>query len=141
MVEAVNAERAERVSKGRANIMAVAGVVMLGASFGAVGTPSFSTPGWRSGAWLLTVLLWMILLANGGGFRLKPRMRALINDELSLQNRSRAFAAGFYAMVAAALAVYVASWWIQLGPQDALRIVVACGLSVALLRYAGLERR
>ena len=38
---------------------------------------------------------------------LRGRMRALLNDELSLQNRARALAAGFYATLAAALAVYV----------------------------------
>jgi hypothetical protein len=66
-------------------------------------------------------------------------MRELLNDELSLQNRARALAAGFYATLATALAVYMAAWRVEIVTGDAIRLVTAAGLSTALFVYAWLE--
>jgi hypothetical protein len=53
---------------------------------------------------------------------------------LSLQNRSRALALGFYAAVLGSLLLYVAQWYTPIGAGDALKIVSAGPLAVALLR-------
>lgn len=135
----VTIEGAERASRGRAILMAIAAVVLLINAAIQWGNPHYVEPGVRGGSWILLIALWMFILANGGGLRLRGRMRALLNDELSLRNRSRALTTGFYLMLAAGLAVYVATWRIEIAAADAVKLVMAVGLSTALLVYAWLE--
>ena len=130
---------AERASRGRAAIMALAGVVLVINTALQFGDPHFAEPGIRGGSWILIVGLWMFILAHGGGLRMSGRMRQLLNDELSLRNRARAIAAGFYAALAAGLAVYAATWRVEMAAGDAVKLIVAAGLSTALLAYAWLE--
>lgn len=135
----VTIEGAERASRGRAVLMAIAAAVLLLCAALQWGDPDYGRPGARGGSWILLIALWMFLLANGGGLRLRGRMRELLNDELSLRNRARAVAAGFYATLAAGLAVYVAAWQVEIATGDAIRLITAAGLSTALAVYAWLE--
>lgn len=135
----VTIEGAERASRGRAILMAIAAVVLLINMAIQWGNPHYAEPGVRGGSWILVIALWMFILANGGGLRLGGRMRELLNDELSLRNRARALAAGFYLMLASGIAVYVATWRIEIATADALKLVTAAGLATALLVYAWLE--
>lgn len=132
-------EGAERASRGRAILMAIAAVVLLINAAIQWGNPDYAEPGIRAGSWIVVVAIWMFILANGGGLRLGGRMRALLNDELSLRNRARAIAAGFYLMLAAGMAVYVATWRVEIATADAVKLVTAIGLATALLVYAWLE--
>ena len=134
-------QNVERASRGRAILMAIAAVVLLVNVVIQWGNPHYVEPGVRGGSWLFLIAAWMFILANGGGLRLKGRMRQLLNDELSLRNRSRAVAAGFYAMLAAGLALYVAAWRVEIVAGDAIKLITAVGLSTALLVYAWLEWR
>ena len=135
----VTIEGAERASRGRAILMATAAVVLLINAAIQWGNPDYVEPGVRGGSWILVIAVWLFILANGGGLRLSGRMRELLNDELSLRNRARAVAAGFYAMTAAGLAVYLATWETQIVAGDAIKLITAVGLSTALLVYAWLE--
>jgi len=85
--------------------------------------------------------LWLFILWNGGGLRLKGNMRALLNDELSLQNRARALSTGFYVAVLGALILFATEWRVPVGAGDALKLVSGSALAAALLRYAWLEWR
>ncbi|MET1111845.1 MAG: hypothetical protein ABWX67_10010 [Allosphingosinicella sp.] len=120
--------------------MAIAAVVLLVNAVIQVGDPDYGRPGVRSGSWVVLIGLWTFILANGGGLRLGGRMRQLLNDELSLRNRARAIAAGFYTILAAALAVYLATWRIEISAGDAIKLISAVGLATALFVYAWLER-
>ena len=135
----VTVESAERASRGRAIIMAIAATVLLLNAALQLGNPDYVEPNLRGGSWLLLIGLWAFILANGGGLRLRGRMRELLNDELSLRNRARALAAGFYAMMAAALLVYVATWRMEIVAADSIKLITAVGLSTALFVYAWLE--
>ena len=137
----VSVEGAERASRGRAILMAIAGAVLLLNAGLQFANPHYVEPNVRGGSWLLLIGLWAFIFANGGGLRLRGRMRQLLNDELSLRNRGRAVEIGFYAMLAAALAVYVATWRIEIVAGDAIKLVTAAGLSTALLVYAWMEWR
>jgi hypothetical protein len=132
-------EGAERASRARAILMAIAAAVLLVNAAIQIGDPDYVRPGVRAGSWVVVVGLWMIILANGGGLRLRGRMRELLNDELSLRNRARALAAGFYATLAAALAVYLATWRVEIVAGDAIKLISAAGLATALFVYAWLE--
>jgi len=134
-------ERAEYKTKARAMIMVLAAVVLLITAYLQYGDAQYSGGTARGGSWALLVLVWLIILANGGGIRLRGRMRALLNDELALQNRSQALTAGFYAAITTSLIVYVANWSVAIATGDAIKVVTAAALSTALLYFAWLEWR
>ena len=134
-------ERAERASRGRAAIMTLAAIVLMINAVIDFGQPAYSEPGWRGGVWPILILFWLLIVATGGGLRASPKLRGLMNDELSLHHRGKAVAAGFYAVHVAAAATYFATWWTAIGAGDALRLVTAIGVSTALLVYAWLEWR
>jgi hypothetical protein len=137
----ISVERAERASRGRAAIMAIAALVFMINAIIDFGNPAYSLPGWRGAIWPLIVLTWLLIVASGGGLRASRKLRELMNDELSLQNRARATAIGFYATNVAAVGVYYASWRVPMLPGDALQLVTGIGISVALIVYAWLEWR
>jgi len=134
-------EHAERMSRARAAVMALAAVILVLNLVLQYGNANYAGPGARGGSWIVVIGLWTFILWNGGGLRLRGRLRDLLNDELSLQNRSRALALGFYAAVLLALVLFVAAWAVPIGTGDALKIVSGGSVSAALLRYAWLERR
>lgn len=141
MRDDASVEKAERASSVRASLMA-AGALILAINAGLQwGGGESLRPGFSSGLWVAMVALWTAVLATGGGLALGRRMRALINDELSLRNRARAIATGFYAMLASALGLYVVGWYAQIAVGDAVRLIAAAGLSTALFVYSWLERR
>jgi hypothetical protein len=135
----VSVEGAERASRGRALLMAIAAAVLLLNAAIQIGDPDYARPGVRGASWVVLVGLWMFLLANGGGLRMSARMRELLNDELSLRNRARAVAAGFYVTLGAAMAVYLAMWKVEIAAADSIRLISAAGLATALFVYAWLE--
>jgi len=134
-------EKAERMSRGRAALMTLAAVVLVLNIVIQYGHAEYAAAGPRGGSWIVLIGLWTFILWNGGGVQPRGRIRALLNDELSLQNRSRALALGFYAAILLALACYVANWRQPIAAGDALKIVSAGAISAALLRYAWLEWR
>ena len=135
----VTIERAERASRGRAAIMALAAIVYLIKAIIDFGHPAYSQPGWRGAIWPVIIVAWLLLVASGGGLRVGLKLRELMNDELSLHNRARATAAGFYATNIAAVGVYYASWRVPMMAGDMLQLVTGIGVSTALLVYAWLE--
>ena len=134
-------EKVERAGRARALLMALGAVILPLNIFLEFGDDRYQRAGDRSAIWLLMITLWMFLLWTGGGLRMPTRLRALLNDELSLRNRSSALQAGFYYATAGALAVFVINWWAPLATGDALKIVTGLAVSGALLHYAWLEWR
>lgn len=133
-------QRAERASRGRAAVMILAAIVFMINAIIDFGHPAYSSPGWRGGIWPIVALAWLFIVAYGGGLRI-GRLRPLVNDELSLQNRARATAVGFYATNVAAVGVYYVSWRVPMTIGEAVQLVTAIGISAALLYYAWLELR
>jgi predicted permease len=133
--------KAEHASKARAFLMAAAGMIMA-----INGLPGFEPPaeapfGWRSVAWIVLVAFWLLILATGGWLRLDRQTRMLMNDERSLQNRAAAHRSGFWTAMIAGMALYLVSLWMPIAPREALRMLTAAALAVALLHYAWLEWR
>ncbi len=141
MRQDASVEKAERASSLRASLMAAGAVILAVNAWAQWGSAEPLRPGFSSGLWVAMVAAWTAVLATGGGLALGKRMRALINDELSLRNRARATAAGFYAVIAAALALYFYGWKTDVPIGDAVRAITAAGLSTALLVYSRLELR
>jgi hypothetical protein len=134
-------ERAEGLSRARALLMAIAAAVLIINIVIQYGNPAYVGSDVRGASWLVVIGLWLFMLWNGGGLRPMGRMRALLNDELSLRNRARALAFGFYTSVGAALLLYVLEWSVPVPAGDALKIVSGGGVAAALACYAWLEWR
>ena len=135
-------EKAERISRARSLIMAIAAIVLLIQAVLGVGDEANSmTPSLRHAIWGLMILLWLVILATGGWLRLRRNVRDLVNDEVALANRSAALRTGFWTAMALGLFLYFASlvWPIQL--RDGLRILTDLAIAAALIRYAWLELR
>ena len=131
-------EQAERNSRGRASVMALLAIVVaFNSTFGVQNT--MNDDGWRGVAWIATVALGLAIVATSGGLMLNPRLRALMNDELSRANRARAIGFGFFTTIVVALGCYVASWWMPMPVRAGLRLVSGLGLAATLARYAMLE--
>lgn len=140
MRQDASVEKAERASNLRAAFMAAGALILAINAWAQWGSAEALRPGFSSGLWIAMVVTWTAVLATGGGLALGKRMRALLNDEMSLRNRARAIAAGFYAMLAAALGLCFFAWNAQVAAGDAVRLVAATGLSTALFVYSWLER-
>ena len=135
-------EKAERYSRTRSIMMALMAAILLFNAATGLGDEIHSERPWmRHGAWAVMIGLWLIVLATGGGLNLSRNIRRVINDEVSLANRSQALQAGFWAAILIALALYFASLFWPLGPRDIVRITVDGTIAVALTRYAWLELR
>lgn len=134
-------ERAEQMRGTRALIMVLAAAILPFNAWLQYGVPEYSAASGRGGSWLVLIGLWTVILWSGGSLRPRRRLQALLNDELSLQNRARAIEAGFYGAIATALTLFVVNWRVPIATGDALKIVSAAALAIALLRYAWLEWR
>ncbi|HEV2865673.1 MAG TPA: hypothetical protein VGX37_04100 [Allosphingosinicella sp.] len=135
-------ERADRNSRSRGWCMAIGAVVLLVLSgFSAWGIPHGTTDLPRAITWLVLTLLWLGILATGGGLMLGRQVRRLMNDEVSTQNRRRALETGFWVAMMAAVVLYFASLAEPIGVRSALAMLTELAIATSLLRYAWLELR
>lgn len=134
-------DRAEHYSSTRAALMAaMAAILLISAVIGFGDEASSMRPWLRHGIWAAMIGLWLVILATGGWLNLKRSIRSVMNDEVSLLNRSKALQAGFWAASLLGIALYFATLRWELGAREAIRILIDGALAVALLRYAWLER-
>lgn len=135
-------DKAEHASNTRSALMAAMAVILLVSAVIGVGDEASSMRPWlRHGIWGLMVGLWLVILATGGWLNLKGSIRSVMNDEVSLANRSKALQTGFWTAALLGLSLYFASLRWEFSVREALRILLDGALAVTLLRYAWLERR
>ena len=91
--------------------------------------------------WLVYAAALLALIASGGGVLWSRRIRALVNDEMSLAHRRTAVVAGYWTAAVAALAVYLADRWLPLSGRGAVYLILTPALVVPLLVFAYLEHR
>ena len=136
-------EKAERLSGIRAALMAaMAAILLIHAVIGfGDGADSALRPYVRHGGWGVMILLWLWILATGGGLRLSRSIRSVMNDEVALAHRGAALQAGFWTAMLAGLAIYAASFAWDLSLREGLRLLLNLSVAGALFRYARLELR
>ena len=135
-------EAADRNSRNRATIMTLAAVVLLVLStFNALDLPNARVSLVRALVWAFLVAAWLTMLATGGGLMLNRKVRGLMNDEVSSDNRRRAIETGFWVAMIGAILLYFASFAWPIGLRDGLAIQTEIAIAAALFRYAALERR
>jgi hypothetical protein len=135
--------KAERVARARALLMAAMAVILVLTAWLGLGDGAADSarPWVRHAGWAVMILLWLVILATGGALRLSRSVRRLMNDEVALANRGSALMLGFWAAMAGALALYAASFSLDLDLRDGLRLLVNLSIAAALARYAWLELR
>jgi hypothetical protein len=134
---------AERLSRLRASLMAAIAVILVVSAFLGFNdeAPGAIRPYVRHIGWAAMILLWLVILATGGGLRLRKSVRSLLNDEVALANRSQALQAGFWVAALGGLALYWASFQWDLSLREGLRVLLDLTIATALFRYARLELR
>lgn len=145
MSQAPDVERAERVSRSRARMFAVQGIIFIvwQAMFfaGRVDNPMRNVDTFKISAWLVWVVALLLVLATGGALLRGRGIRRLINDELTKLNRARSFAVGFWAAALAGIGLYIVTMFECVTGREAIHFILSAGIGAALLTFAMRELR
>jgi hypothetical protein len=95
----------------------------------------------KIGAYIVWAAVLLLFLATGGGYIQPKEVRAVLNDELTIDHRRRAMTLAFLASMGAAVAVYLVNQFEPLSAGDAIHAILTVGVFTALVRFAMLERR
>ena len=136
-------EVADRLSRRRALGFALAALAFLLVQLIArpvlLGQPDTAAHS-RPWVWLLNAVFLMLCLATGGGQVYSRRVRSLMNDEISRNNRNRATAVGYWTATLLALALFTVNFK-NVTARDGAWLIVTVSLGVALLVFSWLEFR
>jgi len=134
---------ADRIAWGRARAATVMAVVFMTAQAGSFpGDLPLNRPqSFHLAAWIVWAAALLMFLAVGGGLFRGRRMRALLNDETTIDHRKRAMALGFWGAIGAAVLVYGLSFYEPMSVREGTRLIVTIAIAMALLRFGTLERR
>jgi hypothetical protein len=145
MVDIADVEKAERLSRSRARIFAVQGVLFVSWQalyFGGRAADRVRTiQQVKISAWLVTAILLLFLLASGGMLIRGRKVRGLLNDELTRSHRARACVFGFWAAMASAILLYAIDMFEPLAARDTIHIIMSAAIGVGLMTFSFLERR
>jgi small-conductance mechanosensitive channel len=133
-----DAARAEHLSLARATLFyLMAAALILSTILGLHNHP-------RGGPlvmWGAMALIMALNLSSLPPLLKRKRVNALMNDESTREHRRSAFVASFWATLAAAVALAIASPYLRIGASEAAQLIVTVALTVALVVFAALERR
>lgn len=133
--------RAEAISRQRARFLPMLGVLLLVAQNGLL-----MHWDWRALtivqnlAWLVMAISALGILLTGGKWLMPPAIHALVDDEVSRENRRTAITRAFAAAITTAMLVFVVAPFEPIDAQRAAHMIVSIGLAVGLLAF-GLEER
>ena len=140
-----NAEEAERLSRKRAGMMPVLGVLLIvqqGIFFTDEDTHRLVDQ-IRTTGWLALAAVILAALVTGGYWFKSREVRALMDDDVTRANRASALTLGFVMAIATAIALYAIEAFVpgSVTTREAIHVIVTIGLFGALLRFGLLERR
>ena len=138
-------EIADRNSRGRAIVMAAAGIIFLVLHVifrSQIGIgPETAGHLTRRVMWFVNVVVLLLSLSTGGGILNNRQIRALVNDEVSQSNYKTSLVLGFWVAMVTALALYAfPALQTYTGP-DSIYTIVTYSVVVAVLKFAYLEFR
>jgi len=143
MTQQTPVEIADRKSRKRAGLLAIAALVFLAH---VIVRPLLAVPApggdARLDLWAINAALLLAVLATGGGALLnRSEIRVLMNDEVSRTNQRTAVVAGYWAAMATAMGLLAWPGFQGLSARAAVYGIVSSGIVVALLVFSGLEYR
>ena len=137
-------ELADQMSRKRAIVAAAAAAWFLGVQViarpffvGRTDTAQHAKLDW----WAINAVLLLMCLATGGGILNRPRLRALVNDEVSRVHYKTAVVTGYWVAMVVAMAAYFLSGAWNLTAREAVYLTVTPSIGIALLVFAYLEYR
>lgn len=138
-----NANIAERAAWGRARAATVMAMVFVAAQAGSFhdDLPLNRPQALQLSAWIVWAAALLFFLVWGGGLLRGAKMRAVLNDETTLDHRRRAMVVGFWGALGTAFLVFVASFYEPITAREGVRLVITLSIALALLRFGTLERR
>ncbi|WP_300531886.1 hypothetical protein [Maricaulis sp.] len=89
---------------------------------------------------LLWALVLIALLRFGRSGAKSPEVRAALEDELTQDNRAKAFSFGYWAMLIIAGVAFAASFFVGMSAQEVAHLIIVAAVVAPLLRFAFLER-
>ena len=95
----------------------------------------------KIGAWLVLSIVLLAGLATGGAWFRPRAVRELVNDESTRAHRQASLVYGFWAAMAAAIALYIINMVEPVSGREAVHVMVSAAIGVALIRFGMLERR
>jgi protein-S-isoprenylcysteine O-methyltransferase Ste14 len=134
---------AERLTLRRARASTVLALFFLLSMATSLGTdvPLNRPETLKLAAWVVWAAALLFLLATGGGLTRGKSVRALMNDDSTVENRRHAMVAGFWGTVLTAFALYAISLFETISGRDAIRIMLSAAVAISVLRFGMLERR
>ena len=143
MIETSTVDRAERLGRRRARMLPFLAVIYISqqATFFATPDSGRTVDHVKISAWLVLSLILLLALATGGSWLQSKEVRALMNDEVTQANRSKAMTLGFLFAMASGMALYFLYQFEPFTAREAIHIILSLGLGAALVRFGMLERR
>jgi hypothetical protein len=140
-------ELIERLQRRRTRVMVAQGIFFLlwqTNYFATAPTELYAGTGAnhvKVAAYLVWALVLLAFLGTGGGWWDSREVRAILNDELTRENRRRGLELGFWAAMTATVVCYAINLFIPVSTRVVIHAVLSTGVAVALLRFGWLERR
>ena len=134
---------AEKLTKRRARVSIVLGVFFLATMASSLGVdfPASRPQTVKLAAWIVWAAALLFLLAIGGGLFRSKSVRALMNDESTIDNRRRAMVAGFWATVLSAFALYAITFYAPISGREVIRLLLSAAVGASIIRFGILEQR
>ena len=139
-----DAEEADRLSRRRARMMLPFALIFITqqATFFSDTADDHRLVSWvHTLGWLVLGAVILAALLHGG-FWFKPKaVRALMEDEITRENRHRALSLGFVLAMVTAMGLFLIDRFEPLGAPTAIHLILTMGMGAALVRFSVLERR
>ena len=136
-------ETADRLTRKRARMLPVLAVLFLSQQTafyaGHAGTPALQH--FKIAAWLVLSIVLLLALTTGGYWFRSKGVRALMDDEVTRANRSKAFHIAFLTTMAGAILLYILDQLDPMSGRDAIHMLMSIGIATALVAFGALERR
>ena len=137
------ADRADRLSRRRARMMAPMAVIFLAqqAAFFSKPLDHRAVSLVRLGGWTMLALVILAGLVTGGFWRRPKAVRELLEDEVTRAHRGDALSLAFVLAMMTGIALFVLQVFIPVETRVAIHLILSVGFGTALLRFGFLERR
>ena len=144
MPQLSDAEEADRLSRRRARMTVALGIIFVSQQFTFFSdrAEDHRAVTWvHTSGWLVLAAVILAGIATGGFWRKPQAVRALIEDEVTRDNRHRALSLGFVLAMITAMVLYLFDRFEPVGAPIAIHLILSVGLGAALVRFGVLEKR
>ena len=134
-------DAADRAGRKRARLMMMSAILFVTTQAVSFSGPMAARPEHvRLAAWVVWAAVLCLLLAGFGGWAQPPGVRALLNDEVTQENRRRSMAVGFWAALGMAAFGWVLAGTGLVTATEVSRMVITFGIATAVFAFAFAER-